>query len=194
MTAGGYDAFADPYCYEGTFVLKNRAGRRTEAELEAFELEMYDERAGEPLPGGDFSPAHYCAVHHHLFQDVYDWAGQYRTVRTAKGGNPFCYPEHIDTEMARLFRRLSGDAFRSGTDFTVFAIAAAELLGELNAIHPFREGNGRTQLSFLHLVARRAGHKLDFNRIKPATFMRAMIASFHGNLEPLVVELSALRR
>ena len=194
MTAGGYDAFADPYCYEGTFVLKNKAGRRTEAELEAFELEMYDERVGEPLPEGDFGPAHYQAVHHHLFQDVYDWAGQYRTVRTAKGGNPFCYPEYIEAEMTRLFARLSGDSFRPETDLAVFATAAAEFLGELNAIHPFREGNGRAQLSFLHLLARRAGHRLDFNRIKPATFMRAMITSFHGDTALLAAEIAALGR
>lgn len=155
---------------------------------------MYDERVGEPLPDGDFSPAHYCAVHHHLFQDVYVWAGQYRTVRTSKGGNAFCYPEYIAAEMVRLFARLSGDAFRPGTNFAVFATAAAEFLGELNAIHPFREGNGRAQLVFLQLVTRRAAHRLDFRRIKPSTFMRAMIASFHGNLELLVAEISALRR
>lgn len=194
MTGGAYDAFADPYCYEGTFVLRNKAGLRTAAALEAFELEMTAERGEEPLPDGDFSPAHYRAVHHHLFQDVYAWAGQYRTARTSKGGNPFCYPEYIEPEMIRLFARLSGDAFRPGTSFTTFVTAAAEFLGDLNAIHPFREGNGRAQLSFLHLLARRAGHILDFSRLDPPTFMRAMIASFEGDTAPLAAEIAAMGR
>ncbi|UVO40625.1 Fic family protein [Bradyrhizobium arachidis] len=56
-------------------------------------------RSREPLPEGQFTPAHYRSVHHHLFQDVYTWAGNYRTVRTAKGGNWFCYPEHISSSV-----------------------------------------------------------------------------------------------
>jgi cell filamentation protein len=194
MTTGGYDAFVDPYCYTGTFVLKNKAGIRTEAKLQAFELEMTTLRSRLRLPSGDCDPAHYRAVHHHLFQDVYTWAGRYRTVRTAKEGNVFCYPEHIESQMQRLFLRLEGDAFKPGATLADFTEAAASFLGELNAIHPFREGNGRAQLSFLNLIAGRAGYTLDFNRIKPATFMRAMIASFHGNLEPLVAEIAALGR
>ncbi len=191
---GGYDAFVDPYCYKGAFVLKNRAGLRTELELQAFELEMTTLRSRLRLPLGNCDPAHYRAVHRHLFQDVYTWAGRYRTVRTAKDGNVFCYPEHIESQMAQLFLRLEGVAFKRGAAFTDFADAAASFLGELNAIHPFREGNGRAQLSFLNLIAGRAGHMLDFDHLDPSTFLQAMIASFHGNLEPLVAEISALGR
>lgn len=192
MTTGGYDAFVDPYCYKGTFVLKNKAGLRTEPRLQAFELEMTALRSRGPLPLGNFDPAHYRAVHRHLFQDVYAWTGRYRSVRTAKDGNVFCYPEHIEGQMAQLFLRLAEDPFKIGATFADFAAAAAGFLGELNAIHPFREGNGRTQLSFLHLIADRAGHTLDFTRINPSTFVQAMIASFHGDIEPLVAEIAAL--
>ena len=93
MSFEAYDAFEDPYAYPGTIVLKNLLRIRHQAELEAFEVEISTLRSEEPLPDGDFDPAHYCAVHRHLFQDVYEWAGQYRTVRTSKGGNVFCYPE-----------------------------------------------------------------------------------------------------
>jgi cell filamentation protein len=103
VTFSGYDAFDDPYAYEGTTVLKNLLGTRDLAVLESFELEMTTLRAAEPLPSGRFGPAHYRAIHHHLFQDVYSWAGRYRIVRTAKGGNWFCYPEHIPSEMNRIF-------------------------------------------------------------------------------------------
>lgn len=190
---GGYDAFDDPYAYKNTNVLKNRAGLRDAALLEDFELEMTALRAEEPLPGGLFGPAHYRAVHRHLFQDVYSWAGKHRTVRTAKAGNFFCYPEHIDASMTKLFERLQVDPFVGGAPFDQFAAAAADFLGDLNAIHPFREGNGRAQLAFLHLIAVRAGHPLDMRKVKRATMLPAMIASFHGDLTALTAEIGNLR-
>lgn len=193
MTLGGYDAFEDPYAYKGTDVLKNRAGLRDARLLQAFELEMTGLRAEEALPAGRFGPAHYRAVHHHLFQDVYSWAGRYRTVRTAKDGNTFCFPEHIDASMVKLFGRLKSPPFTGGADFDAFIEAAADFLAELNAIHPFREGNGRSQLSFLHLVALRAGHPLDLRKVRRATMMPAMIASFAGDIRLLKDELAKLR-
>lgn len=188
----GYTVFDDPYCYKGTFVLKNRASIKDGATLEAFELEMSTLRADEPLPTGTFSPTHYKKVHHHLFQDVYPWAGRYRTVRTAKGGNWFCYPEYIDSYMKKLFERLSGDAFKPDSNPDDFINAAADFLTELNAIHPFREGNGRSQLSFMHLLGLRAGHALHLERIQRDTFLPAMIASFSGEIRPLKAELQKL--
>jgi cell filamentation protein len=149
-------------------------------------------RAEEPLPEGNFGPAHYRRIHRHLFQDVYRWAGRYRTIRTAKGGNWFCFPEQIKREMNRLFRRLTDPPFVPGATAGDFIPAAADFLAGLNAIHPFREGNGRAQLAFLHLVALRAAHPLRLDRVRSDTFMPAMIASFDGQIEPLAVELMAL--
>lgn len=187
-----YDAFEDPYCYRGTGCLKNKLALRESALLQAFELEMSSLRAQEPLPAGRFGPAHYRRIHRHLFQDVYRWAGRYRTIRTAKGGNWFCYPEHIEREMDRLFVRLAAAPFTAGANASEFAAEAARFVGELNAIHPFREGNGRTQLTFLHLVAARAGHRLAFDRVSPDLFLSAMIASFHGDLAHLTSQLREL--
>ena len=106
MISEGYDAFEDLYCYPGTSVLRNRLDIQDQAKLDAFEVEITTLRAEQPLPEGDFDPAHYCRVHHHLFQDVYTWAGQYRTVRISKEGNSFCYPEHIPAQMDALFQKL----------------------------------------------------------------------------------------
>src|SRR5262245_1800090 len=139
-----YDAVDDPYCYEGTSVLKNRLDLRTQAELDEFETAIVSLRAEEHLPGGDLDQQHYRAIHRHLYQDVYDWAGELRTVRTSKGGSTFCFPENIAAQMTKLFDGLArADHFRS-LDPDIFAAAAAHFLSELNAIHPFREGNGRT--------------------------------------------------
>jgi cell filamentation protein len=193
MTGGGYDAFDDPYAYKGTTVLKNRLKTRNAATLQAFEVEMTALRAEEPLPSGTFSTAHYRAVHRHLFQDIYAWAGRYRTVRTAKDGSPFCFPEHIPAQMNALFVRLKRDHYLVTDDFQTFAALAAEFLASLNAIHPFRDGNGRAQLSFLHILALAAGHPLALTRIKPEPFLRAMITSFAGDVQPLVAELLRLR-
>ena len=193
MTLGGYDAFDDPYAYKGTTVLKNRLGTRDPLVLEAFELEMTALRAAEPLPHGRFDAAHYRAVHRHLFRDVYAWAGRYRTVRTAKGGNWFCFPEHIPNEMNRIFRELREQAFLSGRTFDDFIEGASHFLADLNAVHPFRDGNGRAQLSFLHQLAIRAGHPLNLDRLRPDEFIHAMVRSFGGETEPLRQELALLR-
>jgi cell filamentation protein len=173
-------------------VLKNKLGLRDQAELSAFEALSIAVRAEEPLPAGRFSSTHYCAVHRHLFQDVYGWAGRYRTVRMTKDRSPFCFPENIAAEMKGLFARLQDAELLRGRDAAAFVDGTAGFLAYLNAIHPFREGNGRTQLTFAALLAAEAGHPLDLSRLKPASFLRAMIASFFGDEAPLRRQLRKL--
>ena len=192
MSLEGYDAFDDPYCYPGTTVLRNLLELRDQTELDAFEVEISTLRAEEPLPGGDFNPGHYCAVHHHLFQDVYAWAGQYRTVRISKGGNSFCYPEHIPGQMDQLFERLRGGETFEGLGEEAFVEKLTIFLSDLNAIHPFREGNGRTQLSFIGLIGDTYGHSFHFERLSRETFLPAIIESFSGKLQPPREQLRAL--
>jgi cell filamentation protein len=180
-----YEAADDPYCYPGTSVLKNRLDLRTQRELDTFEAMITLQRADEPLPAGQLDYDHYRAIHRHLFQDVFEWAGEIRTVRVSKGESAFCYPENIDREMHRVFAELANENNLLELDMDSFARKAAHVLAELNAIHPFREGNGRTQNVFLMLLANRAGHPLDFERLNPPEMMQAMIASFNGDEAPL---------
>lgn len=187
-----YDVHDDTYCYPGTTVLKNKLDLRDPAKLAAFEAEITDQRATEPFPDGTLDYAHYKAIHHHLFQDVYDWAGQPRAVRISKGGNPFCFPEHIDTQMAQLFRWLEFKDRLRGLGKTQFAEGAAHFLAELNAIHPFREGNGRTQLSFLTMLAEVAGHPLDLERLDPKGILDATVESFAGDESVLAKQIALL--
>lgn len=180
-----YDAIDDPYTYDNSTVLVNKLGLRTQSELDAFEAEISNARADEPLPEGTLDFAHYKAVHHHLFQDVYEWAGQVRTVRLSKGGNPFCFPENIENQAALLFGELkAADHFRD-LDADAFSPKVAHFLAELNAIHAFREGNGRSQLTFLALIADHAGHPLDLEKLDPGEMLAAMIASFDGEEDAL---------
>jgi len=187
-----YDAVEDPYCYTGTTVLKNIPRIRDQATLDKFEAVSTAQRSDEPLPKGRLSIVHYRAIHHHLFRDVYSWAGKFRTVRISKDGSAFCYPENIAREMKGLFADLKRRRYLQGLSRDEFATQAAHFLATLNAIHPFREGNGRTQTSFLALLADQAGHPVALERINPETFLAVIIASFHGNEGPLAEELRRL--
>lgn len=173
-------------------MLRNLLGLTDPAELEAFEALSATQRSEEALPAGSFDAAHFQAVHHHLFQDVYDWAGQPRTIRIFKGGSPFCYPESFDQELARLFGWLRDEQYLRGRTSEAFARDAAYFLAELNAIHLFREGNGRAQTAFLAMLAAEAGHPLNFERLDAEAWMHAMIESFYGSHDPLAAEILRL--
>lgn len=181
-----YDAGDDPLCYPGTTVLRNKANLTDQDELDQFEQLMFLTRSEEPLPEGALDYAHYRAIHHHFFQDVYVWAGEARQIRTAKGGNWFCYPEYIDAEMHRIFRDLENENhladIRRVEDF---AARAAHYIAEINAVHPFREGNGRCQLTLLDILMQVAGLRMNEDRIDEDAFMKAMIVSFMGDEVPL---------
>lgn len=181
MSGHGYDArFDDPYVYKGTSTLKNRLSLRDAGQLESFELEMSTLRAGEALPDGLFDVRHYMAIHRHLFQDVYAWAGRPRTVRTSKGGNSFCYPEHIHSQLDKLFQRVKPLHELAALPTEAYCIWAADFLSDLNAIHVFREGNGRAQLVFLLQLSAAVRHPMVLDRIQPEPFLLAMIESFSG--------------
>lgn len=187
-----YDAIDDPYTYENSTVLVNKLDLRDQEELDDFEAEISSARSSEPFPEGQLDFGHYCAVHHHLFQDVYEWAGTPRTVRMSKQGSPFCFPEHIDAQAAKLFEELKTDHFLKDLPVTEFAVKAAHFLAELNVIHAFREGNGRSQLSFFAMLAERAGHPLDLERLDPGAMLDAMIASFEGDETELAQVIASL--
>lgn len=173
-------------------MLKNKLGLRSHTALSEFEAVSVAVRAEEALPVGRLTLSHYCAVHRHLFQDVYRWAGRYRTVRMTKDRSPFCFPENIAREMRSLFERVRKANFLKGREAEEFAEEAATFLAYLNAIHPFREGNGRTQLTFMALLAAQAGHPLGLSRLDPARFLQAMITSFFGDETPLRRQLRNL--
>lgn len=152
---------------------------------------MVASRLSEPLPTGHLDADHYRAIHRHLFQDVYAWAGRDRQVRTHKGDTTFCFPENIGPEMRRLFDGLARNNHLRGLDPPSFARAAAKFIGDLNAIHPFREGNGRVQQTFLVLLADQAGHTIDLSRVRRGPYLRAMISAYAEDEELLAAEIAS---
>lgn len=181
-----YDATNDPYTYENSTVLVNKLDLRNQDELNAYEAEISNARSGEPLPDGDFDFAHLLRPPSSPLSRCLHLGRQPRTVRMSKQGNPFCYPEHIETEAAKLFARLKEDSFLDDLDSDEFSARATHFLSELNAIHAFREGNGRTQLTFLAMLADNARHPLHLERLDRDPMLDARIRSFEGNENGLV--------
>jgi len=135
----------EAYCYPPDFVvLKNKLDLRDAELLDRFERRAAAQRAAQGIPSGKFDLAHLRAIHRHLFQDVYDWAGELRTVEIAKGGNQFQFRQYITTGMADVHRRIVAAKFLKGLSARAFADKAGEIIGDINYVHPFREGNGRT--------------------------------------------------
>ena len=110
-------------------------------------------------------------------------------MRLSKEGSAFCYPENIPREMRELFSELKARKFFVQLSDRAFAAGAAHFLATQNAIHPFREGNGRTQIGFLLNLADNAGHPIDLERLDPQSFLNTMIASFFGDELPLAGEI-----
>jgi cell filamentation protein len=168
----------DPYVYPGTDVLINKEDIRDRDELAAFERLVTANRL-EHLPRRvPLTYAGYRRLHRHIFAPVYAWAGQDRTVNLARGGSLFCLVPHIAGQMAQRFAAIRAENGLRGLTREAFAMRAAEHLCELNAIHPFREGNGRTLRALLVYLAEAAGHHVALERIDPEGWNSASIGSF----------------
>ena len=169
----------DPYLIPGTKVLRNRLGVSDARRFDRFERRLVADRIAEGTPIGLFDLAHLRAIHRHLFQDIYDWAGELRTVEINKGGHQFQFRRYIQTGMADVHRRLTQSGFLKGLSSDDFARDAGVVIGDVNYIHPFREGNGRTQAQYLKQLAVQAGHDLDLRRLDPSLWIDASKSS-HG--------------
>ena len=163
----------DPYVYAGTDVLRNRLGIVDAERLNQVERRVATLRARRGVPAGDFDLKHLCAIHRHLFQYIYDWAGELRTVEINKGGHQFQFQRYIQTGMSDVHRRLVQAKFLKGLEADEFARQAGVIIGDVNYVHPFREGNGRAQAQYLKQLATQAGHDLDLRRIDPALWIEA---------------------
>ncbi len=179
----------DPYTYPHSIVLRNKLGIMDAAELDDVERGLVAQRAAEGIPTSHFDLDHLRAIHRHLFQDVYEWAGEIRTVELNKDGQQFQFRRFIETGMADVHRRLSDTKFLKDLDRASFANEAARIMGDVNYVHPFREGNGRTQLFYLEQLAEQAGHPLDLARLDPARWMEASRRSHEGDYAAMAEEI-----
>lgn len=167
----------DPYEYpQYPGVLINKLNIYSAAQLQAAEAALTASRINaleaRPLPG-QFDLTHLQAIHRHIFQDVYPWAGELRTVDIAKGRSYFASHPYLVSSAQMIFTRLKQEQQLRGLPREPFAERAGYYLGEMNALHPFREGNGRTQRMFLSFLARDAGYDLRWNRVTQEQMVQA---------------------
>lgn len=183
--SGRYDTAGNPEdeYYPGTPVLINAEDirdpeelleRETELHLAAYEemFGSFDEQLTPDLP-------FFYYLHHMIFAPLYAWAGRARTVGISKGGTPFCPPQNIDLMMGGLFSELERERWLAGLDLESFLVRAAYYACEINAVHPFREGNGRAiRFYFDVLSARTRGDLFDWTLTSEDEYLRACIEGF----------------
>jgi cell filamentation protein len=166
----------DSYVYPGTSVLRNLRDIRDAGQFGKFEAVATVRRTieveHEPIEGR-FDARHLQAIHHHIFQDVFEWAGEFRTVNIAKSGDPFAFHQHIAASLDRICGELKGEGHLSGSDLERFAIRGAYYLGEINAVHPFREGNGRAQREFIRELGVPNGRVIDWRPVSREEMIEA---------------------
>lgn len=182
-----YDA-SDIDAYPGTTVLRNKAGIQTQEALDAFEADVTALRMLELLDApikGRFDLAHLCAIHRYLFQDVYEWAGMIRTVDISRGNSRFAHAPLIESYLGAELSKLANENWLHDLPPERFVERLAHCMGEINATHPFREGNGRTQRVFCAQLAEQAGYFINFETVDQARMYEVMIASYNGTAKPL---------
>ncbi len=178
----------DAGCYPDTTVLINKLDIRSQEALDQVErvvtslhsVEIEKERSTER-----FTFDFYLELHRRLFGDLYDWAGKVRTIDLSKKGTSFCSAEKIPSIGAAIFERLQKQKELCGLSRKRFVREAAELYNRLNLLHPFREGNGRTQRLFFTLLIRRAGREINFANCDTDVLMIATIFAAQGVMDQL---------
>lgn len=175
-------------CYPGTAVLINKLGLRSQEALDEAEkvavplrsMELEQETICEP-----FTFSFYCGLHQRLFGDIYPWAGQVRAVDLSKKGTSFCLASRVKELGEAKFQRLQEMDELRGLPKEAFLREITDLYHELNMLHPFREGNGRTQRLFFTLLIRRAGYDISFADCDTDQLMIATILAAQGVMDHL---------
>ena len=120
---------------------------------------------------------HLNKIHQYLFEDIYDFAGKFRNENIAKGVFRFAEYEYIEPELKRLLIKLKDEDYLAGLTKYQLAERLAYYLSELNVLHPYREGNGRTIREFIRELALKNGYVLNLSKVSPKSFLDASIKS-----------------
>ena len=172
----------DPkYCYPDSNVLRNKlnitdANLLTQAEIECTSVRLLGLWL-HPVKGG-FDFKHLCDIHERIFRDLFEWAGKPRTVNIGKG-NLFCLVPNIQSFAEAIFAGFYRDCFAVRDDREEFVRVLAKYYGDLNALHPFREGNGRTQREFTRELCHACGYAFDLTHTHHREMLEASIRSFN---------------
>ncbi len=175
-----YEARNSIYCYENSDVLINKLNIKNNEQLEEAERQivlakLYDLRQGKLH--GNFDKAHLIEIHKYLFSDIYYFAGEIRSENIAKGNFSFADFRYIDSELDRCFNSLKEENYLQNLSKEKLAERLAYYQADLNVIHPFREGNGRTVREFIRELALFNGYELDYTEVDAEDLLNASIKS-----------------
>lgn len=178
----------DNYCYPGTRVLVNKFDIHDFETLLNVEAELVSMRCVE-LAKQKYKPPFDIKtlknIHQFLFGDIYNWAGEFRTVDIAKSGTQFANVKFLESSLKELFTKLQTENFLENLELSDFAKKITYYMSELNAIHPFRDGNGRTQREFINLLSYDSGYLINWSNIDSDLLLEYTIKAFNGQLAEL---------
>lgn len=182
------DSGKDPYTYPDCDVLRNLLGIKDQAQLDTLESSFAAIRAAElevdPI-AGTFDLNHLQETHRRLFGDVYEWAGELRQVDISKGDTRFANAGYLESAGQHLLRQLAKENHLRGLSPDDLSDRLGDYLGEINVLHPFREGNGRTQREFIGQLARENGYRINWESVSQSEMVDASIEAYHGSSERL---------
>ena len=182
------------YCYKSSDVLINKLNIQDEETFLKAERLYSGLRQSELLSkpiNGDLDFKHLKAIHFYLFQDLFYWAGKTRTVAIAKG-NLFCLPQYIESYAKDIFSNLKRDNYYQSLSKEEFVDHITNLLADINALHPFREGNGRTQREFIRYIGIKNGYGFDWSKVSAEENIIASYESVNGDNEKLRAIISKI--
>ena len=168
------------YCYPDSNVLKNKLNIRDNKLLKTAEEEITLIKQMELLKNpikGNFSKAHLMNIHKFIFDDIYPFAGKIRREQISKADTMFYPPNLIDRELDKVFAKIKEKNMLRETDEEKVFDNLAYVMAELNIIHPFREGNGRSIREFIRLMAKRMGYDLNWGNVDKEELLEASILS-----------------
>ena len=184
----------DGYFTQQDDVLENKLGITDPDQLKQAEAAIVAVRTNEILqnpPKGEMDDSYLKQLHYKLFSDIYHFAGMTRTVDIAKGGSAFCYVQFLEDEQRRIFAEVRRN-FSAKMEKTAFVSHLVALSADLNALHPFREGNGRTLRLYYTLLAQRFGFTIAYDEVEPEKMMQADIQAFRGDFALLTEVYEAI--
>jgi cell filamentation protein len=185
----------DHYIDPRTGVLKNLLGITSAEELEKAEATFASIRSYElaqnPLKG-HFDLQHLKVIHQYMFKDLYAWAGACRDIDISRGDSFFAHHNHIEAAAKDIFEKLKEEKHLAELSRDDFCNRAAFYLGEINALHPFREGNGRAQREFISHLAYHNGYYIEWKNFTQDEMLEASVISFkRGDYSKLAALLRA---
>ena len=185
-----YQKHDDFYCYPESNVLINKFDIRDKEALNTAERQItalkITQLESSPMKG-NFDLKHIRSIHKFIFCDIYDWAGNIRQGDfLIKGDSIFCRAMYIDVMATDIHAKLKADNFLRGLEKTDFIKKLAYYMGEINSLHPFREGNGRTQRLYFKQLCSRAGFNLEFSKSQKDLLVKADISAFNREYSLLI--------